>query len=138
MGSSATFFLLPDQVFMPHKSIDEFSKMRFFYVTYRYLRVQITFGDHNQNKEDVHEKTLEVRHRNVIIHPRHNRQTEENDIALITLDTPLNWKTEKHLRPVCLPTSPPTTGRNSVVMGWGDVKFGKYSRYHCSNPMQLS
>ena len=123
---------------MPHNCVDESSKMQFLYVTYRYDEVRITLGEHDRTKLDPNEKELIVKPKNVIMHPGYDRSTGNDDIALIRLDSPLQWDTAKKLRPVCLATSPPPVESTSIVMGWGDTMHGKYSRYHGRNPMQLS
>lgn len=60
--------------------------------------------------------------RNIIIHPNYNSETEDYDIALIHLNTSLDFDATQ--RPIALPAQhePIADGTNCSVTGWGITK----------------
>ncbi|BET03457.1 serine protease [Nesidiocoris tenuis] len=57
------------------------------------------------------------------IHPKYNFFTYEYDLALVKLDSPLEFA--PHIRPVCLPGSDDLLiGENATVTGWGRLSDG--------------
>ncbi|XP_031417423.1 transmembrane protease serine 9-like [Clupea harengus] len=60
----------------------------------------------------------------VILHPRYNRRTNNNDIALLRLRTSVQFT--DFIRPVCLAASDSDfhSGVDSWVTGWGDIEEG--------------
>lgn len=77
--------------------------------------VNIVAGIHNkwhpENSERVHAIA------NVHIHPDYRRKN--NDIALVQLETELEYSHE--ILPVCLPREAVPSGRDCVTTGWGDT-----------------
>uniref|UniRef100_A0AAQ6INJ7 Acrosin n=1 Tax=Anabas testudineus TaxID=64144 RepID=A0AAQ6INJ7_ANATE len=61
---------------------------------------------------------------NAIIHPSYNNQTNENDIYLLQLASPVTFT--NYIQPICLATSDSTfyNGTNSWVTGWGKTSSG--------------
>jgi secreted trypsin-like serine protease len=60
---------------------------------------------------------------NIISHPAYNKETYENDIALIRVDTPFSF-TDKSINRICLPSVTdhkkyPQNGTNVVAVSWG-------------------
>lgn len=63
------------------------------------------------------EKAIMVKPRDTIVHPKFNRETVENDIALIFLSKKLKYN--RYIRPAKLPTTSTYSGRKAFVSGWG-------------------
>ena len=58
-----------------------------------------------------------------IVNERYNPSTYQNDIALLELSEPVNYK--QHIIPVCLPTKRDNyTGSLATVTGWGRTQYG--------------
>ena len=60
----------------------------------------------------------------IILHPNYDRNTNNNDIALLELSSPVPFTA--YIRPVCLAASDSVfnSGTNSWVTGWGTLKEG--------------
>lgn len=86
-------------------------------------RLQVVLGEHNREKLDGTERYMRVKR--IIIHPKYDRDTLTNNIALLELAKPV--KPTSHIRTVCLPRrkrdgrleKPPYSG---FVAGWGSRK----------------
>ncbi|CAG0882493.1 unnamed protein product [Darwinula stevensoni] len=61
-----------------------------------------------------------------IMHPQYNDVTVENDVALLKLDTPLNFTDHPHIRPICLSSDAnPNPGTKVKIAGWGSILGSK-------------
>ncbi|XP_017001849.3 serine protease filzig [Drosophila takahashii] len=59
----------------------------------------------------------------VIVHRQYDPATFENDLALLELDSPVQFDT--HIVPICMPNDVADfTGRMATVTGWGRLKYG--------------
>ncbi|TMW54689.1 hypothetical protein DOY81_000220, partial [Sarcophaga bullata] len=59
----------------------------------------------------------------VIVHRQYDPATFENDIALLELESPVQFDT--HIVPICMPSDVADfTGRMATVTGWGRLKYG--------------
>ncbi|KAH8258482.1 hypothetical protein KR038_012045 [Drosophila bunnanda] len=59
----------------------------------------------------------------VIVHRQYDPATFENDLALLELDSPVQFDT--HIVPICMPNDlADFTGRMATVTGWGRLKYG--------------
>lgn len=60
----------------------------------------------------------------IILHPKYNSDTNDNDIALLRLSSPVKFT--DYIRPVCLAASDSVfnNGTDSWVTGWGAVEEG--------------
>ena len=60
----------------------------------------------------------------IYVHPRYNRKTTDNDIALLKLSRPVKFT--KYIRPACVPSSSfrVRSGANAFVSGWGATSEG--------------
>uniref|UniRef100_A0A1I8PL66 Peptidase S1 domain-containing protein n=1 Tax=Stomoxys calcitrans TaxID=35570 RepID=A0A1I8PL66_STOCA len=59
----------------------------------------------------------------VIVHRQYDPATFENDIALLELESPVQFDT--HIVPICMPSDTADfTGRMATVTGWGRLKYG--------------
>ncbi|EDW36357.1 GL17749 [Drosophila persimilis] len=59
----------------------------------------------------------------VIVHRQYDPATFENDLALLEMDSPVQFDT--HIVPICMPNDAADfTGRMATVTGWGRLKYG--------------
>uniref|UniRef100_W8AMR4 Serine proteinase stubble n=1 Tax=Ceratitis capitata TaxID=7213 RepID=W8AMR4_CERCA len=59
----------------------------------------------------------------VIVHRQYDPATFENDLALLELESPVQFDT--HIVPICMPNDQADfTGRMATVTGWGRLKYG--------------
>lgn len=59
-----------------------------------------------------------------VVHPKYNFFTYENDLALVQLDSPIQFP--PHVAPICLPPDNiELLGRNATVTGWGRLNEGE-------------
>ncbi|KAJ8967876.1 hypothetical protein NQ317_016088 [Molorchus minor] len=83
-------------------------------------RLTVRLGDHNirTNSEIKH---IEKRVKRVVRHRGFDPRTLYNDIAILTLDSAVDFS--KQVRPVCLPSgSGGHTGKTGTVIGWGSLR----------------
>ncbi len=58
-----------------------------------------------------------------VVHPKYNFFTYEYDLAMVRLDSPLEYA--PHIVPICLPGSDDLLiGENATVTGWGRLSEG--------------
>jgi len=59
----------------------------------------------------------------IILHPNYVNSDMQNDLALLRLESPLNYN--RWVRPICLPEARPpwgpTPGTTCTAMGWGST-----------------
>ena len=81
---------------------------------------------------DSGEQTVFIK--SVMIHPKYNSETFDNDISIVKLKTPLTFT--NNVRGACLPESSFGPQLLAVVSGWGRTREGMYSRdvVNFSNP----
>ena len=61
----------------------------------------------------------------VINHPQYNSATNDNDISIVKLKTPLNFNND--VKKACLPESSFAPQSQAVVSGWGTTVSGMLS-----------
>ncbi|CAG0882492.1 unnamed protein product [Darwinula stevensoni] len=60
-----------------------------------------------------------------IMHPEFKNVTSGNDVALLKLDTPLNFTDHPHICPICISTDVnPNPGTKVTIAGWGRISGG--------------
>ncbi|CAG0882489.1 unnamed protein product [Darwinula stevensoni] len=65
-----------------------------------------------------------------IMHPQYNPNTLENDMALLKLQTPVNFQAYPNIRPICLSsTVNPVPGSAVTISGWGRTLGSKSTVY---------
>ena len=62
--------------------------------------------------------------KSVVIHPQYNKATQDNDIAIVKLKSPLTFN--NNVKNACLPESSFAPQSKAVVSGWGTTINGKY------------
>ncbi|CAK6970938.1 prostasin-like%2C partial [Scomber scombrus] len=85
-------------------------------------RWQVSLGRQNLQGTNPNEVTRTVAR--IILHPNYDSNTNNNDIALLKLSSPVKFT--DYIRPVCLAASSSVfnNGTDSWVTGWGAVKEG--------------
>ncbi|XP_077483263.1 venom protease-like isoform X2 [Amblyomma americanum] len=85
----------------------------------------VRLGDHDLNSSDDHTSPVDVQVSDVVRHPRYDRRTYANDIAVLVLSKAVTWN--RFVQPVCLPFGPLASntleGNNAFIVGWGATKF---------------
>ncbi|KRT78395.1 Trypsin [Oryctes borbonicus] len=83
-------------------------------------RLTVRLGDHNirTNTDTQH---VEKKVKKIVRHRGFDPRTLYNDIAILTLDTPVAFT--KEIRPICLPAgSTGHPGQTATVIGWGSLR----------------
>jgi len=70
-----------------------------------------------QNISHSEATAVEYKVKRIIVHPGWSRQTLNNDIAMLVLQTPIMFN--KNVSPVCLPNADPPVGTKCFITGWG-------------------
>ncbi|XP_031171699.1 serine protease 27 isoform X1 [Sander lucioperca] len=83
---------------------------------------QVSLGRQNLQGNNPNEVSRTVAR--IIFHPNYDRNTNNNDIALLRLSSPVTFTA--YIRPVCLAASDSVfnSGTNSWITGWGALKEG--------------
>lgn len=82
------------------------------------------FGEYDLSGELESRKAIVKNVKRVIIHRSYEPATFENDIALLELESPVQF--DQHIVPICLPEdNEDFVGRMATVSGWGRLKYGK-------------
>lgn len=84
-------------------------------------RLTVRLGDHNI-KSDTEVKHVERRIKRVVRHRGFDSRTLYNDVAVLTMDTPVSFT--HSVRPICLPSSSSKqySGNTATVIGWGSLR----------------
>ncbi|XP_070794561.1 cationic trypsin-3-like [Pituophis catenifer annectens] len=80
-------------------------------------RIQVRLGEHSLTKYDGSEQHIDAA--KIILHPKYNPQTLDNDIMLIKLSKPASLNSR--VSAIRLPSSCPSTGAKCLVSGWGNT-----------------
>ncbi|XP_066304573.1 plasminogen-like [Branchiostoma lanceolatum] len=78
---------------------------------------KVRVGSYTREVTDPNQQEYDVKH--VIMHPRYDTQTLDNDIALIQLNDPVTISA--HVQPVCISAQEVPEGYDCYVTGWGDT-----------------
>lgn len=94
-------------------------------------RMTVNLGDHNIRS------SFETQHvvkkvKRVVRHRSFDLRTLYNDIALLTLDSPVQYS--RSVKPICLPTGTKNYGGTyGIVAGWGSLRESKL-KFDLQNP----
>eukprot|EP00092_Neocalanus_flemingeri_P047184 GFUD01053379.1.p1 GENE.GFUD01053379.1~~GFUD01053379.1.p1 ORF type:complete len:218 (+),score=62.45 GFUD01053379.1:775-1428(+) len=82
---------------------------------------EVIIADHDVSIDDGQER---IKVCNKIEHPKYNGNTQDHDLSILTLCTPITFR--KDASPVCLPSQsgPSYEGMVSTVTGWGTNSSG--------------
>ncbi|XP_045782272.1 serine protease filzig [Maniola jurtina] len=81
------------------------------------------FGENDISSDVEPRRPVSKNVRRVIVHRQYDAATFENDLALLELDTPVQF--DAHIVPICMPPDEADfTGRFATVTGWGRLKYG--------------
>jgi len=85
--------------------------------------IQVILGDHNK-----HDKTetdaIQAAVAEIIPHGKYDNKTIDYDFALLKLTDKIDFGSQSHIRPICLPTPGSNNDYNdyvATVTGWGDT-----------------
>ncbi|EFN86241.1 proclotting enzyme [Harpegnathos saltator] len=85
-------------------------------------RLTVRIGDYNI-KTNTEIRHIEKRIQRVVRHRGFNAQTLYNDVALLTMNEPVEFT--EQIRPICLPSgSQLYSGKTATVIGWGSLREG--------------
>ncbi|GAB6027819.1 hypothetical protein CHUAL_002048 [Chamberlinius hualienensis] len=83
----------------------------------------VVFGESDLSEANQEMKPLQRNVRRVVVHRKFNSLTFDNDLALLELDRPVEYK--PHIVPICLPDDNiDLTDQVAIVSGWGRLKYG--------------
>jgi len=85
----------------------------------KYFKFLVVGGEHNLEKEEGSEQIRDIAE--TIVHPNYNTETNQNDIALLKLSTPLRF--DSFVQSACLPKSKSlyAPGTEAIISGWGEI-----------------
>ncbi|XP_047488454.1 trypsin-1-like [Penaeus chinensis] len=79
----------------------------------------VFLGDHDYSIAS-EANAYAIRLSQVVVHPQYNRNTLENDIALLKLSSKITWPSDNTVAPVCLPPAGESfSDASAIVTGWG-------------------
>ncbi|CAH2084081.1 unnamed protein product [Euphydryas editha] len=80
------------------------------------------FGENDISKDVEPRRPVTKNVRRVIVHRQYDAATFENDLALLELDSPVQF--DAHIVPICMPQDDTDfTGRVATVTGWGRLTY---------------
>lgn len=86
--------------------------------------MQVLLGEHDTSsmgETNVVRKNV----KRIIDHPSYNTRSLDYDFALLELDSAVDFASNSHIRPACLPTgSDSYSGFKAIVTGWGTTSSG--------------
>lgn len=86
-------------------------------------QIRIRVGDYDFSSEHEPYPFVERAVGRKIVHPKYNFFTYEYDLAMVRLDSPVQYT--PHIVPICLPGSDDLLiGENATVTGWGRLSEG--------------
>lgn len=88
-------------------------------------QIQVRLGEHNIDVLEGNEQFINAA--KIIRHPNYNKNTYDNDIMLIKLNSPATLNSR--VSTVSLPSSCPSSGTKCLVSGWGNT-LSSGSKYH--------
>lgn len=98
--------------------LSEFPFSRFSYYFGNASNFLVVVGDHNQAVVEGTENTMSVE--KLYIHPSYEADTNNNDLAILKLNTDIPFGRTK--KPICLYSKQIPDGTLCVVTGWGDTR----------------
>lgn len=82
---------------------------------YRKEATHVRLGDFNYGSDREHNKPMNVKVAEVILHPNYSKKSLYNNIALVELDQSVDFT--EHIRPACLPQMSDATDETTMT-GW--------------------
>jgi len=94
------------------------------------------FGEFDISGELESKRSVTKNVRRVIVNRGYDPATFENDLALLELESPVQF--DEHIVPICMPEDGiDFTGRMAMVTGWGRLKYSEY-RFRARPPDFIS
>ena len=97
------------------------SRKILFAITSQLIIIQdhkFSLGEHNLRYKSKYEQVIPIE--KVIIHSGYDADSQDNDIALLKLKSPIHYNAQA--LPVCLPSSDLPKGTNCWITGWGALQ----------------
>ena len=83
------------------------------------------FGEFDISGELESRRSVSRNVRRVVVNRAYDAATFENDLALLELESPINF--DAHIVPICMPDDDTDyTNRMATVTGWGRLKYSKF------------
>ena len=79
---------------------------------------EVVVGQHSRVESESSKRTHRIEE--IIMHPKYDKPTTNNDIALLKLKIPIRFN--KNVTPICLPEKDVTGDTLCVSTGWGATK----------------
>lgn len=97
--------------------------IKFGQTFYRFLATLVAvFGEFDLSGELEAKRSVTRNVRRVIVNRGYNPTTFESDLALLELETPIQF--DVHIVPICMPEDGiDFTSRMATVTGWGRLKY---------------
>lgn len=96
-------------------------------IVVRFLATLVAvFGEFDLSGELEAKRSMTRNVRRVIVNRGYNPTTFESDLALLELESPIQF--DVHIIPICMPNDGiDFTGRMATVTGWGRLKYSQYT-----------
>lgn len=101
-----------------------------FFGVYSFLASLITeFGEYDVSGNLEPRRSVTRNVKRVYTNRGYNPSTFENDLALLELESPIQF--DAHIVPICMPPDDADyTGQMATVTGWGRLKYSKLLLLH--------
>ncbi|CAL4074479.1 unnamed protein product, partial [Meganyctiphanes norvegica] len=112
--------------------IDEWHVLTAVHCLYglHYFDLKVRLGEWDVGSTSEFYKHVEFEVSGIIRHPEFYKGNLQNDIAVLRLSTPVDFDTNPHVSPVCLPTSTSDySNQICTVTGWGKDAFGTAGQF---------
>ncbi|XP_023015711.2 uncharacterized protein isoform X2 [Leptinotarsa decemlineata] len=98
--------------------------------SYTGFDLRVRLGEWDVNHDVEFYPYIERNVGSVHVHPEFYAGTLYNDIAVLRMDTPVDWSKHPHISPACLPhPHDEYTGSRCWTTGWGKDAFGDFGKY---------
>lgn len=92
--------------------------------------LKVRLGEWDVNRDDEFYPFVESNIRQIIIHPDFQASSLINDIALMRMETSIDWQQMPHIAPACLATPNEIfDGQRCWLAGWGKDAFGPHGAF---------
>lgn len=98
--------------------------------TYKGFDLRVRLGEWDVNHDVEFYPYIERDVTSVHVHPQYYAGTLDNDLAILKLDSPVDWTKYPHISPACLPDKyTDYANQRCWTTGWGKDAFGDYGKY---------
>ncbi|XP_055535658.1 serine protease filzig-like isoform X4 [Wyeomyia smithii] len=98
--------------------------------TYNGFDLRVRLGEWDVNHDVEFYPYIERDVISVQVHPEYYAGTLDNDLAILKMDSPVDFSNTPHISPACLPDKyTDFSGQRCWTTGWGKDAFGDYGKY---------